>query len=150
MKQNSEIYGLTGEEAHRLRENGCGNTPPPPIIKPAKQIIREDICTLFNLFNFLIAVVLALVGAVHSDHRSQHRNRDRPGASRQKAGGTDRRRSQGKRRSSDKPYWAAYASGIIATTRERLRKGGRPVRDRPPCYFVDMHLLSHIRSKNCS
>ena len=35
----------------------------PPITKSTGQIIRENVCTLFNLFNVLIAIALALVGA---------------------------------------------------------------------------------------
>ena len=63
MEPNSPLHGLTDAEAKRLREMGGGNTPPPPITKPAGQIIRENVCTLFNLFNVLIAIALALVGA---------------------------------------------------------------------------------------
>ena len=63
MKMNAQYHGLTEAEARRLREMGGGNTPPPPITKPTGQIIRENVCTLFNLFNVLIAAALALVGA---------------------------------------------------------------------------------------
>lgn len=63
MKMNAQYHGLTEAEARRLREMGGGNTPPPPITKSTGQIIRENVCTLFNLFNVLIAAALALVGA---------------------------------------------------------------------------------------
>mgnify|MGYP000743681659 CR=1 FL=1 len=63
MEGNSAVHGLTSDEARRIRETGGGNTPPEPITKPTKQIVREHICTLFNLFNLLIAAALALVGA---------------------------------------------------------------------------------------
>ena len=63
MKPNSPFHGLTDAEAKQLREMGGGNTPPPPITKSTGQIIREHVCTLFNLFNVLIAIALALVGA---------------------------------------------------------------------------------------
>ena len=63
MESNSPLHGLTDAEAKRLREMGGGNTPPPPITKSASQIILENVCTLFNLFNALIAIALALVGA---------------------------------------------------------------------------------------
>ena len=63
MEPNSPFHGLTEAEAKRLREMGSGNTPPPPITKSTRQIIRENVCTLFNLFNVLIAVALALVRA---------------------------------------------------------------------------------------
>ena len=57
------VHGLTDVEAKRLREMGGGNAPPPPITKSAGQIVRGHVCTLFNLFNVLIAIALALVGA---------------------------------------------------------------------------------------
>ncbi len=63
MGSNSPFHGLTDAEAKRLRETGGGNTPPPPITKSNSQIIRENVCTRFNLFNALIAIALALVGA---------------------------------------------------------------------------------------
>lgn len=63
MGSNIPLHGLTEAEARRLREMGGGNTPPTPITKSTGQIIRENICTLFNLFNVLIAIALALVGA---------------------------------------------------------------------------------------
>ena len=63
MKMNAQYHGLTEAEARRLREMGGGNTPPPPITKSTGQIIQENVCTLFNLFNVLIAAALALVGA---------------------------------------------------------------------------------------
>ena len=63
MRLDSNIPGLTEAEAQRLRESGGGNAPPEPITKPTGQILREHICTRFNLFNVLIAIALALVGA---------------------------------------------------------------------------------------
>ena len=63
MMPHSPCGGLTEAEARLLREMGGGNVPPPPITRSAGQIIRQHVCTLFNLFNVLIAVALALVGA---------------------------------------------------------------------------------------
>ncbi len=63
MASNTLLHGLSSAEAQRRREHGGGNTPPPSITKPTGQIIREHVCTLFNLFNVLIAIALALVGA---------------------------------------------------------------------------------------
>ena len=63
MESDVPICGLTEAEARQMRETGGGNTPPPPITKSAGQIIRENVCTLFNLFNVLIAIALAWVGA---------------------------------------------------------------------------------------
>ena len=62
MALDPTFHGLTEAEAKRLRELGGGNTPPPPITKSASQIVRGHVCTLFNLFNVLIAIALALVG----------------------------------------------------------------------------------------
>ena len=63
MESNSPMRGLTEAQAKQLREMGGGNTPLPPITKSTGQIIREHVCTLFNQFNVLIAIALALVGA---------------------------------------------------------------------------------------
>lgn len=63
MRSDPVFHGLTDAEAQKLREMGGGNTPPPSITKPTGQIIQENVCTLFNLFNVLIAIALALVGA---------------------------------------------------------------------------------------
>ena len=63
MKPNPLLQGITDAGAQHLRESGKGNTPPPSITKPTGQIVRENVCTLFNLFNLLIAIALAFVGA---------------------------------------------------------------------------------------
>ena len=63
MNINAQYHGLTEAEARRLREMGAATPLSPPITKSAGQIIRENVCTLFNLFNVLIAIALALVGA---------------------------------------------------------------------------------------
>ena len=60
MEFRSSARGLTSAEAARLRDMGQGNVPPPPITRSTGQIIRENVCTLFHLFNALIAVALAL------------------------------------------------------------------------------------------
>ena len=63
MEIHSSASGLTSGEARRLRAMGHGNPPLPPMTKSTGRIIREHVCTLFNLFNVLIAIALALVGA---------------------------------------------------------------------------------------
>ena len=63
MEFRSSARRLTSAEAARLRYMGQGNVPPPPITRSTGQIIRENVCTLFNLFNVLIALALAWVGA---------------------------------------------------------------------------------------
>ena len=55
--------GLNAEEVRQRQEAGLHNTVQKKIAKSTGQIFRENICTLFNLFNVLIAVALALVGA---------------------------------------------------------------------------------------
>ena len=61
--ETTTYSGLTNEQARRIRAQGGGNAPPAPITKGTGQIVREHVCTLFNLFNVLIAAALALVGA---------------------------------------------------------------------------------------
>lgn len=57
------LMGLDGDEVRLRRESGRQNTPPERVTKTTGQIFRDNVCTLFNLFNLLIAVALALVGA---------------------------------------------------------------------------------------
>lgn len=63
MGSNTPLHGLSEAEARRRLEAGGGNASPVSITKSAGQIVREHVCTLFNLFNVLIAIALALVGA---------------------------------------------------------------------------------------
>lgn len=55
--------GLSAGEVRRRREAGRQNTAPAPVTKTTRQILRDNVCTLFNLFNLLIAAALAFVGA---------------------------------------------------------------------------------------
>ena len=55
--------GLSAAEVRQRREAGRQNTAPEPVTKSTAQILKDNVCTLFNLFNLLIAVALALVGA---------------------------------------------------------------------------------------
>ncbi len=57
------IIGLTQEQVQAQKERGKQNLPPEKVSKSGKQIIKDNVCTLFNLFNLLIAIALALVGA---------------------------------------------------------------------------------------
>lgn len=63
MGSNTPLHGLSEAEARWQLEAGGGNASPVSITKSAGQIVREHVCTLFNLFNVLIAAALALVGA---------------------------------------------------------------------------------------
>lgn len=55
--------GLTAQEVSQRREEGLVNTVQESITKTNAQIIKDNICTLFNVFNLIIAICLALVGA---------------------------------------------------------------------------------------
>ena len=58
-----QIQGLTTAEAEKRMADGRGGTEPPAITKTAGQIVRENVCTLFNLLNFMIAILLFCVHA---------------------------------------------------------------------------------------
>ena len=55
--------GLTAEQIKTQKRNGKQNTLPQKVTKTTGRILRDNICTLFNLYNVLIAVALAFVGA---------------------------------------------------------------------------------------
>ena len=55
--------GLTSAQVKRKKEEGKQNVIPEKVTKSTGQILKDNICTLFNLFNALIAIALALVGA---------------------------------------------------------------------------------------
>ena len=59
----SHLSGLTSEQVRIKTENGKQNIQPEKVTKSTGQILKDNICTLFNLFNVLIAIALALVGA---------------------------------------------------------------------------------------
>ena len=56
-------HGLSQKQIEERIAKGLQNTLPPSASKTNVQIFKENICTLFNLLNFLIAIALALVGA---------------------------------------------------------------------------------------
>lgn len=58
-----EIYGLSMQEVEEKRRKGEGEHEPESITKSKNQIIRENVLTLFNLLNFIIAGLLFAVGA---------------------------------------------------------------------------------------
>ena len=55
--------GLTAEEVEAQRRRGRQNAAPEPVTKSVGQIWRDNVCTLFNLLNLLIAIALGAVGA---------------------------------------------------------------------------------------
>lgn len=57
------IKGLTDEEVQTRIEEGKVNKSDTNNLKSNFQIIRDNVCTLFNLFNLIIAIALACVKA---------------------------------------------------------------------------------------
>ena len=57
------LSGLTAREVQERRERGEGGSAAEQITKSHGQIIRENLLTLFNFLNFVIAVLLFAVGA---------------------------------------------------------------------------------------
>ena len=57
------LYGLTSKEVEERRKRGEGGTAAEKITKTKGQIVRENVFTLFNFLNFLIAALLFAVGA---------------------------------------------------------------------------------------
>lgn len=58
-----KITGLTRAQVLKRIERGEGGGTPPSITKSTKQIVKDNVCTLFNLLNFIIAAMLFAVGA---------------------------------------------------------------------------------------
>ena len=55
--------GLSADEVIKLHAAGQGNVAPEQITKSMADILKDNIFTLFNLYNFIIAFLLILVGA---------------------------------------------------------------------------------------
>lgn len=55
--------GLSAAQVEQRKREGLCNTQPKPITKTVWQILRDNIFTLFNAFNFAVAACLLLVGA---------------------------------------------------------------------------------------
>ena len=60
---DTDMTGLSAQEVQERREHGEGGTGAKSITKSKAQIIRENVITLFNLLNFIIAGLLFAVGA---------------------------------------------------------------------------------------
>lgn len=58
-----KLTGLTTEEVRQRRSEMTGQEFTPQITKTKAQIIKENVCTLFNFLNFTIAILLFAVGA---------------------------------------------------------------------------------------
>lgn len=63
ISDSPEITGLTSEEVAQKIANGEGGSARPSVTKTTSQIIKDNVCTLFNLLNFLIAGLLFSVHA---------------------------------------------------------------------------------------
>lgn len=59
----SASQGLLEEQVLAQKQAGLQNTAPEPISRTTGQIVKDNVCTLFNLFNLLIALALAAVQA---------------------------------------------------------------------------------------
>lgn len=57
------IKGLTDEEVKKRKDEGKVNSSNTNNLKSNWQIVRDNVCTLFNLFNLIIAIALACVQA---------------------------------------------------------------------------------------
>lgn len=60
---DANITGLSAREVTERRERGEGGAAAERITKSRAQIVRENVFTLFNLLNFIIAALLFAVGA---------------------------------------------------------------------------------------
>ena len=60
---DTDMTGLSAQEVQERRERGEGGAAAERITKSRAQIIRENVITLFNLLNFIIAALLFAVGA---------------------------------------------------------------------------------------
>ena len=58
-----KFIGLTKIEVEQRKAAGQGSQAPPQITKSTASIIKGNICTLFNLLNFIIAILLFAAGA---------------------------------------------------------------------------------------
>ncbi len=54
-------YGLTAQQVREREEAGFVNAQPPRVSKPLSQILRDNVCTLFNVLNAGIFLSLLLV-----------------------------------------------------------------------------------------
>ena len=58
-----ELAGLSVQEVEERRRRGEGGSAPESVTKSRRAIVRENVVTLFNLLNFIIAGLLLAVGA---------------------------------------------------------------------------------------
>ena len=58
-----KLNGLSDAEVKKRIEEGKVNSASGDKLKSNWQIVRDNVCTLFNLFNLIIAIALACVQA---------------------------------------------------------------------------------------
>ena len=63
MTTQGPVIGLTAEEVERRRAAGQTNQPPHSATKTVGEIVRDNVCTYFNLVFLLLAMALAMVGS---------------------------------------------------------------------------------------
>ena len=63
MEQQTKLCGLSAEEVQERIEKGQVNLASTVKTKSVGRIFRDNICTLFNLINVLLFVMLILVGS---------------------------------------------------------------------------------------
>ncbi|MBD5112960.1 MAG: HAD-IC family P-type ATPase [Ruminococcaceae bacterium] len=63
MNQTNLNIGLTDEEAYRRAQNGQSNGSLNVRTKSVTMIFRDNVCTLFNLINIILFVLIASVGS---------------------------------------------------------------------------------------
>ena len=63
MTTQGPVTGLTAEEVERRRTAGQTNQPPHSATKTVGEIVRDNVCTYFNLVFLLLAMALAMVGS---------------------------------------------------------------------------------------
>lgn len=56
-------YGLTAKQVEERMRDGLINYNTESTTKSVKQIIRENVCTLFNIINVILAVAVICVGS---------------------------------------------------------------------------------------
>ena len=59
-------HGLTAQQVQARRTDGRINRTAHAVTKPFSRIVFDNVCTVFNLFNTLIAVALIAVGSYHN------------------------------------------------------------------------------------
>ena len=79
--------GLTSQQVASQKEKGLKNEATEKISKSTGQIIKDNVCTLFNLFNFFGMCWRLQQFVVYRYHHCQYFNCDYSGVTGKKIGG---------------------------------------------------------------